>query len=398
FWFFGASNVELVVKVLDGRSLTGRWWVYYGALSNVEYTMTVTDTVTGSSKSYHNPSGIFASAGDTAALPGAVVADGLTTNPGPPSGTAAAGTVFAASSGAGTPVGSTYDVYPWYGIPSGSGSIVCNLSASPFDPGVTFDGAPESLSSYGFGLARTPRAAESFLDNGDGTSTLRLEVSADDGGDLYPLANCDGVEATRAFLLVGAFPGSAQHDPLDWSPAPVVQSASLDLRRDGATVIAGPRPLDVAAFDAPAGWQGSAAVGAEDAVGKGIDEVVLELLLKNPGAGAGCTPSPTQLCLNQGRFRIAAAWQDFSGRSGVGTAVPLTGDTGYFWFFGASNVELVVKVLDGRPLTGKWWVYYGALSNVEYTMTVTDTVTGNSKSYHNPAGTFASAGDTAALP
>jgi len=44
-----------MIKVLDGRAVNGRFWVFYGALSDVEYTITVTDTETGQSRSYHNP-------------------------------------------------------------------------------------------------------------------------------------------------------------------------------------------------------------------------------------------------------------------------------------------------------------------------------------------------------
>jgi ELWxxDGT repeat protein len=110
-----------------------------------------------------------------------------------------------------------------------------------------------------------------------------------------------------------------------------------------------------------------------------------------------CVPGADRLCLNDGRFFVQAAWKDFSGHSGVGTAVGLTADTGYFWFFDASNVEVVLKVLDGRPVNGKFWVYYGALSNLEYTLTVTDTVTGKVKTYRNPPGRYASAGDSSAF-
>ena len=67
-WFFQPSNVELVVKVLDGRAVNGRFWVFYGALSNVEYTITVTDTVTGAVKTYFNPQGNLASVADTEAF------------------------------------------------------------------------------------------------------------------------------------------------------------------------------------------------------------------------------------------------------------------------------------------------------------------------------------------
>ena len=97
------------------------------------------------------------------------------------------------------------------------------------------------------------------------------------------------------------------------------------------------------------------------------------------------------------RFNVSVAWHTADGRSGAGTANPLSIDTGYFWFFSGTNVELVVKVLDGRPLNGKWWVFYGALSNVQYTITVTDTQTGVVKQYINPQGTLASVADTSAF-
>jgi hypothetical protein len=94
---------------------------------------------------------------------------------------------------------------------------------------------------------------------------------------------------------------------------------------------------------------------------------------------------------------VSAAWKDFQGNTGVGQAVALTSDTGYFWFFGSSNVEVVVKALDGRVLNDHFWIFYGALSNVKYTLTVTDTVTGIVKKYSNPSGLFASVGDTIAF-
>ena len=212
FWFFAPTNIEVLAKVLDGRGLNGKFWFFYGALSNVEYTLTLTDTATGAVKTYHNPAGTFASVGDTSALPGS----------------------SAASSAA----------------------------------------APISL---------------------------------------LPI-------------------------PTAGSPAPAL-----------------------------------------------------------PSGKAVCVAGPTALCLNGGRFRVEIAWKDFSGRTGAGQASALTSDTGTFWFFDPANLEVAVKVLDGRTLNGHWWVFFGALSNVEYTMTVTDTATGARKTYRNPKGRFASAGDTAAF-
>ena len=109
-----------------------------------------------------------------------------------------------------------------------------------------------------------------------------------------------------------------------------------------------------------------------------------------------CAPSTTSLCLSGGRFEVSVAWTA-QNKSGDGQAVSLTADTGYFWFFSDSNVELIVKVLDGTSINGKYWVFYGALSNVPYTVTVKDTLTGALKTYTNPSGTFASVGDTTAF-
>jgi hypothetical protein len=117
----------------------------------------------------------------------------------------------------------------------------------------------------------------------------------------------------------------------------------------------------------------------------------------DPAATGTCQAGPRRLCLNGNRFAVEVAWKDFQGHTGQGQAVPLSGDTGYFWFFNSSNVEVVAKALDGTALNGKFWFFYGALSNVEYKITVTDTVTGKVKTYANPAGRFASVGDTAAF-
>lgn len=121
----------------------------------------------------------------------------------------------------------------------------------------------------------------------------------------------------------------------------------------------------------------------------------------NPGGTGGpstCTPNATTLCLNGNRFKVEVAWRVASqGSGGTGVAVPLSSDTGYFWFFSSGNVELVVKAVDGRAVNGYYWVFYGALSDVEYTITVTDTANGTVKTYFSPQGQMASRADTAAF-
>src|SRR6185503_2535881 len=96
--------------------------------------------------------------------------------------------------------------------------------------------------------------------------------------------------------------------------------------------------------------------------------------------------------------RVEATWRDFAGHTGVGHAVALSSDTGYFWFTSAANVEVVTKALDARGVNGQYWFFYGALSNVEYTITVTDVATARRKTYTNPMNKFGSLGDTSALP
>jgi hypothetical protein len=69
FWFFDDDNVEEVVKVLDGCGLNDRFWVFAGGLTDVEVETIVTDTLTGTSKTYHNARGEpFEPLQDTGAL------------------------------------------------------------------------------------------------------------------------------------------------------------------------------------------------------------------------------------------------------------------------------------------------------------------------------------------
>ncbi len=220
FWFFSSNNIELMIKVVDGRAFNNKFWVFYGALSDVEYTITVSDTATGAVKTYFNPSGTLASVSDTAAF--------------------------------------------------------------------------------------------------DGSASVSMEA---------------------------------------------------DLQSSAVASVTQP--------DLPA---------------------VLESVAAASSALPACVAGPTTLCLNSNRFQVSVSWHVPSqGTSGVGMAMPLTGDTGSFWFFSGNNVELVIKVVDGRPVNNRFWVFYGALSNVEYRITVTDTVSGTVKTYFNPNLNLASVADTSAF-
>lgn len=107
----------------------------------------------------------------------------------------------------------------------------------------------------------------------------------------------------------------------------------------------------------------------------------------------------TALRLHEGRFLVEAQWRDFQDDEGPGVGTPLTRDSGYFWFFDADNVEVLVKVLDAcvDPFQ-HFWVFSAGLTNVEVTLTVTDTWADETRTYVNPlTRPYAPVLDTAAF-
>ena len=59
-----------------------------------------------------------------------------------------------------------------------------------------------------------------------------------------------------------------------------------------------------------------------------------------------------------------------SGSDGIPVAVPITRESGYFTFFGPDNVEVTVKILDGRAVNGRYWVFISGMTDLEFTATV----------------------------
>jgi hypothetical protein len=114
-------------------------------------------------------------------------------------------------------------------------------------------------------------------------------------------------------------------------------------------------------------------------------------------ATALCATDDLRFCAG-GRFLVSARWRLASGETGDAHAVPLTADTGAFWFFSASNLEVVTKVLDACALNSRRWVFATGLTNVRAELTVLDTVTGETWDHVNPVSTpFAPIFDTDAL-
>lgn len=120
-------------------------------------------------------------------------------------------------------------------------------------------------------------------------------------------------------------------------------------------------------------------------------------ITENDAPPPACIADGDTLCLNNGRFKVEATF-DTGSQSGNAQVVKLTDETGYLWFFSSSNVEVVIKVLDGCPLNDKFWVFIAGLTNVRVALVVTDTQTNVSKTYTNPPNTkYVAVQDTSAF-
>ena len=108
-----------------------------------------------------------------------------------------------------------------------------------------------------------------------------------------------------------------------------------------------------------------------------------------------CTPSPTVVCLLNNRFKVKVDYVNpfsnppnqpgtfVAARLLEGTQNP---DTALFGFSSAQAVEVVVRLQDTRPFAPRFDVYFGGMTDVGYSVTVTDTTTGVSRVYTNQAG------------
>jgi hypothetical protein len=98
---------------------------------------------------------------------------------------------------------------------------------------------------------------------------------------------------------------------------------------------------------------------------------------------------PKALCLAANRFSVTATFDTTAGQHGTGQPIRLTADTGYFWFFAATNLEVVIKILDACGFTARpaFWIFASGLTDVHVVITVTDLTSGQSHTYVNPIQT-----------
>ncbi len=103
-----------------------------------------------------------------------------------------------------------------------------------------------------------------------------------------------------------------------------------------------------------------------------------------------CVEDANTLCLGaDDRFRAVINYRTADGNVGPGQTFPIESrDSGLFFFFGAENIEMLLKVLDACELPGfnSFFVFFAATTDVEFTLTITDTQTGIVNTYANALG------------
>ena len=106
-----------------------------------------------------------------------------------------------------------------------------------------------------------------------------------------------------------------------------------------------------------------------------------------------CLPADTRLCLHGGRFAVELTWTDPTGADHAARAFAHSDRAGYLAFYGTRDLQTALKILDGRPVNGRFWLFATSLTHLGYTLKVTDTSTGTVYEYPKPAGGFASVFD-----
>jgi len=281
------------------------------------------------------------------------------------------------------------------GDPGAAGSLAGRLVtlSGPVGEAFTLADQPARVaarSQAGFAAAwadRNDLAFRLFANDGTPVGPVR-KVSPEDGSTPFLSPGFDVDEVTIASVPIAN--GGPDVLVLAWretagdSRQLFARTVAIDGSQRGPKVAIGPAGDEVSAARIASASPGSFLATWSD----GSDVLVRAF---------AATPGSTPIGLD-GRFRISVTWEDFQGNRGLGTPVPFSEDTVAFWFFRPGNLELMVKVLDGRTVNGNFWVFGGALTTVEYTLTVTDTVTGAERTYENPSGELRSFADTAAFP
>jgi hypothetical protein len=242
---------------------------------------------------------------------------------------------------------------------------------------------------------------ETFLtDNPLSAGTYYIGVSAFSGSSSYTLtATAEGlatVPAAPSNLI--ATPLDANRIQLTWTDNSNNETEFVvEVKVNGTFVALSPNAganstgANVSGFQA--GQTATFRVKARNAAGdSGYSN---EASATTPGSSGPCVPNATTVCLLSDRFRVSIAFvNQFANPPAPGNflgAKLIAGvqnpDVATFGISAGLAVEVVVRIQDTRPFgLNRFDVYYAGLTDLEYTITVTDTQKGTTKTYRNPPG------------
>lgn len=245
---------------------------------------------------------------------------------------------------------------------SGDYLIVAVVHKAPLDPGTNIGYQP----GIGFDLPslanNTPKSA------GEGLLQVPLDTVGF-GGSLTGWAEAD-------FYSVPGFGPSGLH--------------GYAFSQAGSRVTGFAVPSEMVPFDSRVFLQSFGRMTAPGAIPTNADPSSSTLV------SAGAAPCLGDCMVSEGRFQVGAAWPDDLGVVVNGAE----GANGTFWFFDEDNAKLMVKVLNSCGTTGseRYWVFAGGLTDVQVTITVTDTSSGDVRTYDDTLGkSFAPILDTDAF-
>ncbi|MEO8378936.1 MAG: NF038122 family metalloprotease [Acidobacteriota bacterium] len=494
FGFSSAQAVEVVVRIQDTRPFAPRFDLYYGGMTDVGYTVSVTDTVSGTSRQYVNTVGTVGGGVDRNSFPASilgtpdriitssgrdsfedVMATGLKgiSRPVPTSRFArkTVGLVAPAPEAVMVPFKNT-DLRAAGTAGGGNGGcsevepndtilladtltlgVPCTGSAASTDSGtytIDYDSGPDGKIHDVFKIttgATGPVTVNLTFTNG--SADLDVFLFAVSGSSLTTLGSSTGTSTTESFTTgsiaagtyyigVSAYDGSSPYTltvngsaPPSGPAAPSGLTATatsssvirlnwtdnsnnetefrVEQKNGGGTfadigaAAANATQINVTGFTA--GATGTFRIRARN--GSGDSGYSNEASATTSGGGGACVANSTTVCLLSNRFRVAIAYVNpfsnppnqpgnFLGdRLLQGVQNP---DTGLFGFSSAFAVEVVVRVQDTRPFAPRFDIYYGGMTDVGYTVTVTDTQTGTVRQYNNQVGKVGGGVDRTSFP
>ena len=260
--------------------------------------------------------------------------------------------------------------------------------------------------------SKTNTTSETFITTVT-AGTYYIGVSAYTGSSTYTLsvsATGQGTVTVNAPSNLQAHATSSSVIQLTWNDNSnnedefrVEQKNSVDAWVDIGGVAANSTAVNVTGFSA--GQTGTFRVRAR--AGTTYSAYSNQASATTSGAGLPCFPDATTVCLLNDRFRVKIDYVNpFSNppnQPGTFLAARLlqgvqNPDTALFGFSSATAVEVVVRVQDTRPFAQRFDIYYGGMTDVGYTVTVTDTQTGTTRQYTNTVGHVGGGVDRTSFP